>query len=126
MAYSNKLCLINYNLQNPQHRLAATKDHLNMFPAIFLFRKTSPLVMEFNRQLQLLQQTGLIDYWIRNLTNPRKSIENRHPTKLEMTSILAVFRICGAMYIVSFVVFLLEMISTKSKRVKSIIDYLTY
>lgn len=126
VAYSTKLCLLSYNLENPEHRLAGTKDHLHMFPSIFFFRKTSPLVVEFNRQLQLLQESGLIDYWIKNITNPRKSNEKREPTKLKMTSILAVFQFCGAMYIISIIVFILELISMKSKRIKSIIDYITY
>lgn len=126
VAYSTKLCLLSYNLHNPQHRLAGTKDHLHMFPSIFFFRKTSPLVMEFNRQLQLLQESGLIEYWIKNITNPHKSNEKSAPTKLQMKSILAVFQFCGAMYVVSFIVFILEIVSMKSKRVKCIIEYITY
>lgn len=82
--------------------------------------------MEFNKQLQLLQETGLIDFWIRNLTDSRESNEEKVPTKLEMTNILAAFQFCGAMYVFSFIVFILEIISTKSKCIRNIIEYLTY
>lgn len=126
MVYSTKVCELHYNSKNPSSRLAGTKDQLYMLPLIFLFRKTSPLATEFNRQLQLLQERGLVDFWFRNITGSLKSSETRDPTKLEMTSILAAFQICGAMYIVSIIVFILELLSKKSKRVKKIIDYLTY
>lgn len=120
------MCELYYNSQNPSSRLAATKDHLYMLPLVFLFRKTSPLAVEFNRQLQLLQETGLIDFWFRNITSSPKSNETKEATKLEMASILAAFQICAAMYIVSITVFVLELVSVKSKRIKKIIDYLTY
>lgn len=126
MVYSTKVCELHYNAKNSSSRLAATKDHLYMLPLIFLFRKTSPLATEFNRQLQLLQERGLVDFWFRNITGSPKSNEKREPTKLEMTSILAAFQICGAMYVVSIIVFILELVSKKSKRIKRIIDYLTY
>lgn len=126
VVYSTKVCELHYNSNNPSSPLAATKDHLYMLPLIFLFRKTSPLAVEFNRQLQLLQETGLIGFWFRNITSSSKSNETRDPKKLEMTSILAAFQICAAMYIVSVLVFILELVSVKSKRIKRIIDYLTY
>lgn len=126
VAFSTKMCMLLYNSQNAQHPLASTKDNLYMFSSIFLFRKTSPLVTEFNKQLQSLKEAGLIDYWIRCFTGTRKSNAKRNPTKLEMTSILAAFQFCGVVYIVSFVIFILEMFSMRSKCIKRIIDYLTY
>lgn len=126
VAFSSDLCFMSYNLEHAQHRLAATKDRLFMFSSIYLFRKTSPLVTEFNRLLQSLQEAGLINYWIRNYTDTRKTAANKHRTKLEMTSILVAFQFCGAMYAVSFVVFILGLVSVKFKRVKRIIDYITY
>lgn len=82
--------------------------------------------MEFNRQLQSLQETGLIDYWIRNYTDTRNWHADIKPNKLKLTSILAAFQFCAAMYVVSFIVFILEIVSAKFKRIKSIIDYITY
>lgn len=126
VAFSSDLCLKSHNLEHSKHRLTATKDRLFMYSPIFLFRKLSPLVMEFNKQLQSLQETGLIDYWIRNYTDTRKPHVNRKPNKLKLTSISAAFQLCGAMYGVSIIVFILEMVSMKSKRLKRIIDYITY
>lgn len=86
----------------------------------------SPLVMEFNKQLQSLQETGLINYWISKYTDTRKYNAKKDPTKLEMKSILAAFQLCGAMYIVSFIVFIFELLSMRLKYLKKFVDYLTY
>lgn len=126
VVFSSDLCLKSHNLEHSKHRLTATKDRLFMYSPTFLFRKLSPLVMEFNKQIQSLQETGLIDYWIRNYTDTRKSHVNRKPNKLKLTSILAAFQLCGAMYVVSIIVFILEIVSAKFKRIKSILDYITY
>lgn len=126
VAFSSDLCLSSYNLEHSEHRLASTKDRVFMYSPTFLFRKLSPLVIEFNKQLQSLQETGLIDYWIRNNTDTRKSTANMKPTKLKMTSISAIFQLCGAMYAVSFIVFILEILSVRFRYLKRIVDYLTY
>lgn len=126
VAFTSDLCLLSHNHEHSNHRLASTKDRVFMYSPTFLFRKLSPLVAEFNKQLQSLQETGLIDYWIRNNTDTRKSTANITPTKLKMTSISAIFQLCGAMYAVSFVVFILEVLSVRFRYLKRFVDYLTY
>ena len=126
VAFSSDVCFRAHNLEHSQHRLASTKDRLYMYSPTFLFRKKSPLVMEFNVQLQSLQETGLIDYWTRKYIDTRESNAKKDPTKLEMKSIMAAFQLCGAMYIISFIVFIFELLSVRSKYVKNILDYMTY
>lgn len=126
MAFSSNLCLLSYNLEHSEHRLASTKDRIFMYSPAFFFRKLSPLVTEFNKQLKSLQETGLIDYWIRNNTDTRKATADIKPTKLKMTSISAIFQLCGAMYAVSIVVFILEILSVRCRYLKRFVDYLTY
>lgn len=117
-----------FNLENsPNRRLAFTKDRLFMYSPVFLFRKKSVLTAVFNRQLQTLRETGLIEFWTKNFIDDRKTkSKQREPSKLQMENILAVFQICGIMYLISFVVFILEVISMKYRRVKYILDFLTY
>lgn len=126
VAFSSDLCLLSYNLEHSQNRLTSTKDRLYMHSPTFLFRKTSPLPVEFNKHLQSLQETGLIQYWTDTYIDTRKSNAKREPTKLEMKSVWAAFKICGVMYIVSFIVFIFELLSMRLKYFKSFIDYLTY
>lgn len=117
-----------FNLENsPHRRLGFTKDRLFMYSPVFLFRKKSILTEVMNKQLQTLRETGLIEFWTKNYIDDRKAkSKQRQPSKLRMENILAAFHICGIMYLISFIVFIFEVISAKFNRIKSILDYLTY
>lgn len=127
VALSTDLAQKSHNSQNTHRRLAFTKDRLFMYSPLILFQKKSILTQEFNHQLQLLQESGLIDYWTRDYTDSHKSSSKQKvPKKLGMISVLAAFQICAVMYFISLIVFLLEIISVKYPRIKSVLDYLTY
>lgn len=117
-----------FNLENsPRRRLGFTKDRLFMYTPVFLFRKKSVLTEVISKELQTLRETGLIESWTKNYIDDRKpKSKHRKPSKLRMESILAAFQICGIMYLISFVVFILEVISVECHRIKRILDYLTY
>lgn len=117
-----------FNLENsPHRRLGFTKDRLFMYSPVFLFRKKSVLTTVINKQLQTLRETGLIEFWIKNYIDDRKPrSKQREPTKLRMENILAAFQICGIMYFVSLLVFVLELFSVKYEKVKRVLDYFTY
>ena len=84
------------------------------------------LVPVFNHQLMILREAGLIDLWIGHHIDDRKSISNREPTKLHMENVIAAFQICGFMCLISFIIFILEIISVKCRRIRLAIEYLTY
>lgn len=117
-----------FNLENsPHRRVGFTKDRLFMYSAVFLFRKRSALTAVIDNQLQTLRETGLIEFWIKRYIDDRKpKSKKQEPTKLQMGNILAAFQICGIMYLISFVVFVFEVISVRFDRIKRILDYITY
>lgn len=117
-----------FNLKNaPYRRLAFTKDRLFMYSPVFIFRKKSMLTQVFNQQLMTLREAGLIDFWVKNRIDDHKlKFKHREPSKLRMENIIAAFQICGILYFVSFVVFILEIISVKYRRIQLVLDYLTY
>lgn len=117
-----------FNLENlPHRRLGFTKDRLFMYSPVFLFRNKSMLTRVINKELQLLQETGLIEFWTKNYIDDRKpKSKQRQPSKLRMENIVAAFQICGIMYFISFIVFILEIISVRYHRIKRILDYFTY
>lgn len=117
-----------FNFQNsPNRRLAFTKDRLFMYSPVFLFRKKSILTEVFNRQLQALRETGLIEFWTKNFIDDRKiKAKQKEPSKLQMGNILALYQICGIMYLISFIVFIFEVISAKCQCIKYILDFFTY
>lgn len=127
VAFSQDLTQKAFNLQNfPHKRLAFTKDRLFMYSPVFLFRKKSMLTEVFDKQLNTLQETGLIDFWIKNYTFHRnQKIKKREPSKLRMENIIAVFEICALMYTISFLVFIFEILSRKCRYIQYILDYIT-
>lgn len=128
VALSTDLSQKSFNLKNsPYRRLTFTKDRIFMYSPAFLFRKKSILTDTFNKQLQTLRETGLIEFWTKNAIDVRSSrSKRRQPSKLQMKNILAAFQICGIMYTISLIVFILEVISVRFQCIKSIIDYFTY
>lgn len=116
------------NLQNsPKKHSAFTKDRLFMYSPVFLLRKKSMLTRIFDIQLKRLEEIGLIEFWIERYThhrNPNK--KQKKPSKLRIENIVAAFQICGIMYLISFGVFIFEIISTKRQIVKCFLDYLTH
>lgn len=126
VAFSTDLVQKAFNLRNPERRMAFTKDRLFMYSPVFIFRRKSPMTRVFNEQMQTLQEFGLVDFWTRNRIESPKTVSKNKPSSLELKNILAAFQICGVMYLISFFVFLLEVISVKFQRLKNILDYFTY
>ncbi|XP_055298675.1 uncharacterized protein LOC129566616, partial [Sitodiplosis mosellana] len=117
-----------FNLKNsPHRRVEFTKDRIYMYSPVFFFRKKSMLTRVINRQLQLLQEAGLINVWVGNRIDDRKTNSKcREPSKLRMEHIIAAFQICAIMYFVSFIIFILEIISVRCRRIQVVLDYMTY
>lgn len=127
VSYTNDLVLKTFNLKNPSRRLAVTKDRFLPYSPVFIFRKKSPMTRVFNQQIQLLQQSGLIDYWKKERIDSHESKSTKtKPSSLELKSVLAAFQICSVLYMISCFLFSLELLSVKCQRIKQILDYFTY
>lgn len=128
VALTHDLVQKTFNLHNsPHRRLGFTKDRIQMFSPVFVFRKKSMLTNVFNQKLTVLQEVGLIDFWIKRYTDDRASkSSSRLPTRLRMQNIKAVFQIGAVLYLISFAIFILEVTSGRNQRTKKILDYLTY
>lgn len=116
-----------FNLVNSPHRLGHTKDRLLMYSPVVYFRKKSILKDVFNEQLQRIREAGLTEYWIKkNVDDRTMKLYQRAPKKLQIQSIFAAFEICIVMYFISCIVFILELLSTRYRRVKVFLDFLNY
>lgn len=125
---TNTFSLKHFNLVfSPHKRLGITKDRLIMYTAVFYFHKPSLLKNPFNKELQKYHEAGLIVHWTKTRLDYRRERSNqRTPTKLKVENIFAAFQICALMYLISFIVFILEVISGRYPRIRYILDYLTY
>lgn len=85
VAFANDLTQKAFNMRNfPHKRLEFTKDRLFMYSPVFLFRKKSMLTDAFDKQIKTLQQSGLIDFWIKNYTFERgQKIKNGNHLNFE-------------------------------------------
>lgn len=109
-----------------QHRLSFTKDRLYIYTVVFYFPKRSPFEGLFNVKLKEFQDAGILSNYIAKYDDHRPHIYQKSQSKLQMNGLLPPFEICAIMYLVSFIIFMLEVISTKCKRIKCSIDFLTY
>lgn len=127
VALATDLLQKTFNSENPQRHLEFTKNRLSMFSTVFVFRKKSMLRDIFTNQLLRLQEFGLPEFWKNNRV-PEGKVKSKktRPTKLRLVNVLAVFQICGILYFISFVVFVLEILSVKFPRIKYVLDLLTY
>lgn len=128
VALSTDLNQRSFNLENsPNRRIAFTRDRLLMYSPVFLYPKKSMLRDAFNNQLLKLRETGLIEFWIRSYGDDRKEkTKQRDPSTLRIENIIAAFEICGILYLISLIVFIFEMISSKCRIIKRALDFLTY
>lgn len=116
-----------FNLKNPRRRLSFTRDRLYMSSNVFLFRKKSILKNVFDDELLQVQRFGLVELWKKNkMGGIKKKSKKTQPTKLGLEHVLAAFQICGVLYFISFIIFVLEVISVRYQRIKKILDFFTY
>lgn len=91
------------------------------------FRKRSPLKDLFDKELGKLALSGITQSWIRKYLDDRK-LKSHHKTtsKFHIENIIGVLPICATMYLISIIVFVLEVISKKYPQIKYFIDFFTY
>lgn len=71
-------------------------------------------------------ETGLIIHWSEQYLQSRKPSKQKEPKKLGINSVLAMLEIATCLYLIAFIIFVLEMLSYEHKFIKRILDYLTY
>lgn len=108
-------------------KLSTTKDRLFGNDVVLYFRKKSALKDVFNEKLQRMSESGVTEFFIKGYVNDRKEkVGNRLQLKFYFENIVGALRICVIMYLISFIVFCLEVISLVYPRIKFILDNLTY
>lgn len=116
-----------FNLMNsPYRRISFTKDRLFMYSTVFYFSKRSPFKDFFNEKLHEIRDAGLLSHYIKNYEDHQSKVYQSSYLKFRMDSMFTALKICAIMYLISFIVFILEIISVKSRLVKYFIDFLTY
>lgn len=111
----------------PNHNLHFSKEHLVRLSSIFYYSKDSvALRRKFDRRIRYLQQFGLINHYQRMFRGIKREEDTKEARILRLARVSPIFRICGILLAISFLVFLLEVFAYKFKSVERVMEYLTY
>lgn len=123
-----KQFMTHFNVMNFPHRqLSFSKYQLTNSYHVLYFPKKSVLKNLFNQRIRKLLQSGLTEFWYTQfIPNPLKKPNEDGKSSLYFENIIGVIQICAPMYLISFIVLLLEIMSVTSVRLKYALDYLNY
>lgn len=113
-------------LNAPHSILDYTKDQVFLIAPVFLFEKNSILRQSFNHFLRLYDQSGLINHWIDQYTNEKKSTDQTTTPQLKMKNIAALLIICNCLYSLGTVIFVMELLTSRCLLLKRGIEFITY
>lgn len=116
------------SINSPHRRLSTTKDRLFTITNVIYFRKKSVLINVINEKFRRLSEAGLIQFWISRYMGERKiNVKKEVQSKLHIENVFGALRICAvSMHLMSFIVFILEMINWIHPRIKYALVCLTY
>lgn len=117
-----------YNQQNfPQPEILKTKESIQMLPFSIFFRKHSCITNTFNRQIEAGTSSGLISFWADRLTKSHFKFNGKiKPKTLKFNQIKGILMICMCLYGFSIIIFFVELLSARHKRIKRFVDFFTY
>lgn len=124
---TNDLAKNYFNLVNyPHRRLSFTKNRIFMYTPALFYQKKSIFKDPYDIQLGRIRAAGLVDILVSNYADNRKSRAYREPSKIKVEHIFGSFEICGLMLMISFGVFILELMSETHYHIQKILDFFTY
>lgn len=123
--------LKNFNLRNiPHRRLSISKNRFFMRNMVLFFRKKSIVRDLFSAEFGWLNQAGLIQFWMSKYRDDRRIKSNQRTlierSNLQIETLYGTLQISAVLYSISFIVFILEVISVIYLRITVVLDFLTY
>lgn len=127
--FTNQISVDYFNqIQYPNRHLGFTKNRLFSQNSVFYIQRNSIWRRAFDKKLEYFDEAGFIKQLVNSYLNNRgiQSFHDNKPHELEMVNIFAAFEICFFVYVISLIVFILEVISNRYRFIKIFIDFLTY
>ncbi|XP_073832584.1 uncharacterized protein [Musca autumnalis] len=117
---------INYhNQNNPTRRVHVLKERVITAPLVFYMPRYSFLRGETSRILLRIVESGLVRlYTSLNLFTPISPDRQPETVDLSLSVLVGIFSFYAFLLSICFVVFLLEILSIKYKRIKKVVDFL--
>lgn len=117
-----------FNLVNfPDVNILKTKQYIQMTPVSIHYQKHSCLLKPFDRQISLYKAYGFIEYWSRKYKHSAvHETVSTEPKTLSFDQISGVLIVCFFLLLASMILFFLELISVYCKRIRMLLDFLTF
>lgn len=113
-------------MSKSQHRIEITRDHVRQVSPVFFFPKNSILSYLFNQKIIICQESGLTFHWLAKYKRQHKKKDHRVPKVLRISDIVAILQLSSVLYLISILVFALEMITPQHEIIRKFLDYFTY
>lgn len=107
-------------------QIVSTSDVVRQHTPVYYFNTHSILTWMFNRKIEACNESGLTYYWSIKYTMKTNRNKEKKPKKLQITNILVILQISAIIYTIAFIVFIFELLSRSHRKIKTIVDYLTY
>ncbi|XP_062539198.1 uncharacterized protein LOC134207507 [Armigeres subalbatus] len=121
IAYHNKRRL-------QQGFLRSSRDSISSYPMAIYYPKRTFLVRILDRMIGRIETAGLVNFWVRRYGNynffPRK-IDHTQPTAIRIEQLLGCFECICVQWMISFGVFVLELLSLRFPCIRRILEFLT-
>lgn len=104
---------------NRYHRndvaVVLSKERILLLPIVIYLRKYSCLRSPFNQHVEKLTSGGILEHWINRYTHDKYTHfqMRKTPQVLTLSQLGGIFSICGALYFLAFLVFLMEIVTLK-------------
>ncbi|CAD7090650.1 unnamed protein product [Hermetia illucens] len=121
--------IIIYNSENwSRPALDLLPQRVFQLPMVILYKKNSYLKAPFDRTLQKLIGSGLIDHWASLYMNRTASNDEliSDPKAITVQDFLGTFMLCGILLVVALFVLIMELVASNWVRLQKIIDFHTY
>lgn len=112
------------NFRKP--KLLMTRDYISMYMILMKVRESTCLKIAIDRQIAGLQSSGLVEHWRKSYTKTVKDTEDKNPINLKLDQFIGIIEICAALYALSLLMFLIELMSSKCKIIRIFMDILTF
>ncbi|KAI8119049.1 hypothetical protein CVS40_9368 [Lucilia cuprina] len=115
-----------YNYMNSNiSTLTYVEETIYSYPFVMFFKKHSLLRTIVDRKLKIFSDAGITSYIAKRHTRSKFQSMNsgsQFVSRLTNENLKGLYHICGAMFLISIFVFLLELLTRKSKRLQKIMD----
>ncbi|KAM7343897.1 uncharacterized protein ACRADG_010796 [Cochliomyia hominivorax] len=122
--YLDSLAYYNYLNQNSSS-LTYVEEIIHMFPCVMYFKKYSLLHSSVNQKLKQISEAGITSYIAKQYVSAKFQNMNLDPqfvSRLTNERLKGLYFIIGLMYLLAIFVFIFELLSTKSRKLRKIID----